>query len=356
MSEVTKPLALDETLQQVVDKLGNISSVTGKSAYQSAQSGGFTGTEAQFNSQIATTPSIIRPNLLDNWCFVGGGGLLVPSGTTYYTTSALSTSGGTTSEDLIATVVYSSYATISVSGTTRYVARSALVTGAFPVNQKMIRSASSTEAIFFDRWLNSSLPSATISTACISLLGASDSVWQRIEQHLEHAGKLNGKKVTGSMIYRTTSTTAHIALYNRTTATYVFNITLPASNDYTLAYASAVVPANTSKTDLLQFLIYPQGGAGRNQTIDVQAAKLELGDTQTLAHNEGSDENPVWVLNEIPNYTDELLKCQRYYQLFSSSSYRPTYAKDFRPEMRADPSRSTVTVAGTTMYYADANL
>ena len=39
------------------------------------------------------------------------------------------------------------------------------------------------------------------------------------------------------------------------------------------------------------------------------AAKLELGDTQTLAHQE----NGVWVLNEIPNYAEELAKCQRYF-------------------------------------------
>ena len=35
------------------------------------------------------------------------------------------------------------------------------------------------------------------------------------------------------------------------------------------------------------------------------AAKLELGDTQTLAHKE----NGVWVLNEIPNFEIERLRC-----------------------------------------------
>lgn len=41
----------------------------------------------------------------------------------------------------------------------------------------------------------------------------------------------------------------------------------------------------------------------------ITAVKLELGDTQTLAHQEAG----VWVLNEIPDYGEELLKCQRYY-------------------------------------------
>lgn len=40
----------------------------------------------------------------------------------------------------------------------------------------------------------------------------------------------------------------------------------------------------------------------------IYAAKLEIGDTQTLCHNE----NGVWVLNEIPNYAEELYKCYRY--------------------------------------------
>lgn len=44
----------------------------------------------------------------------------------------------------------------------------------------------------------------------------------------------------------------------------------------------------------------------------IVAAKLELGPFQTLAHKEGSK----WVLNEIPDYTTELKKCQRYQAVF----------------------------------------
>jgi hypothetical protein len=53
------------------------------------------------------------------------------------------------------------------------------------------------------------------------------------------------------------------------------------------------------------------------QTLGVIAVKLELGSEQTLAHNEGTEESPVWVLNEIPDYGEELAKCQRYYQRIS---------------------------------------
>lgn len=40
--------------------------------------------------------------------------------------------------------------------------------------------------------------------------------------------------------------------------------------------------------------------------IIVKAVKLELGTQQTLAHQE----NGVWVINEIPDYEEELVKCQ----------------------------------------------
>ena len=39
------------------------------------------------------------------------------------------------------------------------------------------------------------------------------------------------------------------------------------------------------------------------------AAKLELGSTQTLAHKEGDK----WVLNEIPNFGEQLRRCQRFH-------------------------------------------
>ena len=49
------------------------------------------------------------------------------------------------------------------------------------------------------------------------------------------------------------------------------------------------------------------------------AVKLELGDTQTLAHQE----NGVWVLNEVPNYQQELAKCQRHQVVFGRDDYVP---------------------------------
>ena len=94
-------------------------------------------------------------------------------------------------------------------------------------------------------------------------------------------------------------------------------------------------------------------GLTANHSLDILAVKLEIGEGQTLCHNEGTTANPVWVLNEIPIYEEQLLKCQRYFQRFRTQSLRPTYGEDFRPPMAAtSPSTGTLSIGGTTYYTA----
>ena len=51
--------------------------------------------------------------------------------------------------------------------------------------------------------------------------------------------------------------------------------------------------------------LFVQIGQTAGHTIKLVAAKLEVGSTQTLAHKE----NGIWVLNEIPNFEDQLMRC-----------------------------------------------
>lgn len=53
-------------------------------------------------------------------------------------------------------------------------------------------------------------------------------------------------------------------------------------------------------------------------SITILAAKLELGDTQTLAHQDASGN---WVLNEIPDYGEQLARCQRYFFAIKGTTY-----------------------------------
>ena len=82
-------------------------------------------------------------------------------------------------------------------------------------------------------------------------------------------------------------------------------------------------------------------------TFTVKAVKLELGSQQTLAHQE----NGVWVLNEIPDYGEQLRKCQRYFVrpfsalgVRSTSSYF-TCAARYPVGMRTTPSFSGKVIA-----------
>lgn len=90
-----------------------------------------------------------------------------------------------------------------------------------------------------------------------------------------------------------------------------------------------------------------------NQGLYIKAIKLELGEQQTLAHQNGDG---AWVLNELPGYGGELLRCQRYYQVYTTAAARPAKALDCRPVMRTDPAQSTVSVGGATLYANSAEL
>ncbi len=93
-------------------------------------------------------------------------------------------------------------------------------------------------------------------------------------------------------------------------------------------------------------------GVVSSGTVEFEYVKLELGDKQTLAHQDDGS----WILNEIPDYGEQLLRCQRFYQLYSAADKRPAKAVDCRPTMRANPSQGTIVIDGTTYYYNTADL
>lgn len=87
--------------------------------------------------------------------------------------------------------------------------------------------------------------------------------------------------------------------------------------------------------------------------LNMKAIKFELGSSQTIAHQDIAGN---WMLNEIPDYGEQLARCQRYYQIFATQSVRPTNKDDFRPVMRTTPALSTITIGSTTYYTASAEL
>lgn len=192
-----------------------------------------------------------NPNLLDNWFFVGGG-----------------------------------------TGS-----------GVFPVNQRGQASYSGNIPAF-DRWRteNSGGQAISLTNAGVQIVGTS-SQYQGIVQLFENPSLFEGKTVTISALFS-----------DGTLQTASGTITLPSSNSVLFRAGSDTSGNATTflygSTSHFSFRIR----CAVNCTKTVVAAKLELGNTQTLAHQE----NGVWVLNEIPNYLQELAKCQRYLLVFKN--------------------------------------
>lgn len=249
---------------------------------------------------------LIRPNLLDNWYFVGGG----------------SQQGG----------------------------------GQLPINQKGQTSYTGNEYTI-DRWNKpNTMTSLTVNTTGVKFQRTSSTSYPTFIQKLTIPA---GTMVTLSALVKShfersgNTILGRFSLSDNSTPT-IFKIDSEYA-DFTLL--SGTLTPTLDITEVRFQFSNPSTTSSVGDWVEIAAVKLELGDTQTLAHNEGTEANPVWVLNEIPNYTEELWKCQRYYQLFASSSYRPTYGEDYRPPMRLhSPTKGTISIGGTTYYYADAKL
>lgn len=132
-----------------------------------------------------------------------------------------------------------------------------------PVNQRDVSGTISSAGYFLDRWKLVS-GSVTINTDGITLNGT-------MQQVLETAPV---GTVTASAL--------------------------------TQAGVGEVVPTYNSETKTVTVT-----AAGEK----LVAVKLELGTEQTLAHQNSSG---AWVLNEIPDYGEELIRCMRYLQIIST--------------------------------------
>lgn len=114
---------------------------------------------------------------------------------------------------------------------------------------------------------------------------------------LDNIARLSGKTVTGSVLMSNGtlySGTIESVKWQMDAAQIIF------SNTDTTFYI------NKTGDDKAQVEI-STGRAG----VEILAAKLELGSQQTLAHQ---DADGNWVLNEIPDYGEQLARCQRYFR------------------------------------------
>ena len=223
-----------------------------------------------------------------------------------------------------------------------------------PVNQRG-QTEYTGNGYTIDRWRTVNASTVHTPTANGIKVSGTATANHSLQTSIENPARYVEKEVTLSALIteNNESVDLQIAIYygagsvNQTFPTPV-NIIIPAGTTG-LVSVTGVLP------DMGSYVCANPCIRSRSGTKDftVAAMKLELGSQQTLAHQ---DADGNWVLNEIPDYGEQLARCQRHFQTFATESLRPTNALDFRPVMRTNPALSTITVGGKTLYTANADL
>ena len=205
------------------------------------------------------------------------------------------------------------------------------------VNQRGATGSITINRYFIDRWLyagGDSAASLTFNDGVVTLNG--NNGYCSLRQIFETPkSEFIGRSMTISVL------TTNMGLVS-----YTFTCLDGVENFKIFSDAGSYIVFDTRADNVLFTFV------ANKETISVIACKVEFGDQQTLAHQENSN----WVLNEIPDYGEQLARCQRYFQLYSSADLRPAKAVDCRPTMRTDPAQGTVVVNSTTYYYNYADL
>lgn len=232
---------------------------------------------------------ITNPNLLDNWFFGRPvnqkNGYFVPAGVDYYT-FAWEKVGQTDKnyQVLLRRNAENNYdCEIEINGTRYVVAGANSVPGYCTIGYTV------------DRWKLDIGEAVTLEDGCICLK-KSGTYWG---EYFADFDQFIGMTLTGSVL---------LSDGTLRTGSFVYN--------------GSVNQAQTFFSSELGFYIQKLSNSQTqceiNSLVDnvkIKAAKLELGDTQTLAHKE----NEKWVLNEIPDFGEQLRRCTYYAEKVESN-------------------------------------
>lgn len=235
--------------------------------------------------------TFVRPNLLDNWYFGNPvdqrKGKIIPAGKSYYTTPDI-TLPEVGKTDKAYTVIeiknYSGYgqrATISIGGTVYYVWDQDAVRG-YPGNWYTV-----------DRWKLNIGEAVTLEDGCICLK-KSGTYWG---EYFDDFDQFIGMTLTGSVL---------LSDGTLRTGSFVYNGLLNQGQTFFSSELGFYIQRLSDSLTQCEI----------NSLVDnvkIKAAKLEISPAQTLAHQE----NGVWVLNEVPDYGEQLRRCQRYFIYFT---------------------------------------
>lgn len=294
------------------------------------------------DNKISTKAFPCNPNLLDNWYFGNPvdqrNGYVVYDGANLYTDATCTTVAGTASGG-----PYQAYpiSSICVSFTTN-------ATYYCKIGDAGVVRGYTGGGYTIDRWKLFVSGSVAITDGGLQFSSAVN-----FGQVLEGSRAPNGIKATASVL--TDEGLASVTFSPSGEAQQIFSAVVGGTSLY--------FTCNWGGSDNHLIML---DGSGL-----VKAVKLELGSQQTLAHQE----NGAWVLNEIPDYGDQLRRCQRYlidiagkYPIIQSFASNGSWFSIQLPcDMRTTPSfitqdvsrvqvlRNGVTVPGVTFDWNTAS-
>ena len=188
----------------------------------------------------------------------------------------------------------------------------------YSVNQRNAATITTATAYYADRWRKYGTgTTGTVQKGEVHLIntGSATCGWQ---QRFEASRLLGGLTYTFSaLVKRQTTAAVHMSYgtaLDNITATKSYS---PPLNTWVLLTWTFVLPASTT------YYNFRIRGTAVQTDLYIGPVKLELGLHQTLAHKESG----AWVLNEIPDYGEQLRRCQRYYyKILGSHLYGWTYS------------------------------
>lgn len=168
---------------------------------------------------------------------------------------------------------------------------------ATPVNQRA-QTTYNAMGYGIDRWINvASAATVTLVEGGITIANAGTSQ-SGLTQFFE------GRNIAADQTYTASLLTADNEIVTVTTP---FNVT---KTTITTWGGLGIYAPNNGTAPYVTIYV----DAGQTTPV-IRAAKLELGERQTLAHKDASGN---WVLNEVPNYNEQLSRCQRYLAAYNN--------------------------------------
>ena len=222
-------------------------------------------TGAQAAVTLVEQKDLVRPNMLDNWYFAGGG-----------------SQGGV---------------------------------GYFPINQRE-QTTYTGSGYGIDRWRsNYSGDTITIDSSYVEIAITSSSYGWHFHQPINTGSLYVGKTLTASAIidsYNGTHFRLSMSFRDSSDAEI-------SGNHWYVNVATGIISVSGTVPTGCAYIrtgIYATTGASSGDYVRVVAMKLEVGAGQTLAYTAN---NSIY-LNSMPNYFDELTKCQRYFYRMKPAS------------------------------------